>query len=279
MRFYSCDSNRTSTRSDRIQDSPKQGKERPFAECRHTTSRRHGTVRRLDAGRLVARRQHSHGRGCMGESICSTRTRVKQARKKWPKGRGFTPCPVTHGGSTMAVLGLALKAAERRQGSRGRRRCMNVRGRVSGDGRWKALRTSPFFPARACTRHPAWQRSWRRGKQAGEVPSTSKRSQRLGLELPGRCACMRGCTAARWHAGFHKRSGVRMPVACSGGAQQGTVRLPLHEQLRLHNDDGSTGRLPRLLLLHSFLIDVTGGGLGRGNPSWLGLASGACGAS
>jgi hypothetical protein len=34
----------------------------------------------------------------------------------------FTPCPVAHGGSAMAVLGSALMVVERRQGSRGRQR-------------------------------------------------------------------------------------------------------------------------------------------------------------
>jgi hypothetical protein len=56
------------------------------------------------------------------------------------------------------------------------------------------------------------------------------------------------------------------------------VRLPLHERLRLRDDDGSTDGLPCLLLL-SLLFDVTGSGLGRGIPGWLGLASGARSAS
>jgi hypothetical protein len=49
---------------------------------------------------------------------------------------------------------------------------MGVRGRVSGEGTRKALRDSPLSPARACTRHPAWQRPRRRGKRVGEVPDT-----------------------------------------------------------------------------------------------------------
>jgi hypothetical protein len=57
------------------------------------------------------------------------------------------------------------------------------------------------------------------------------------------------------------------------------VRLPPREWLRLCGDDGSTAGLPRLLRLLSLLLDVTGGGLGRGIPNWLGLASGARGAS
>jgi hypothetical protein len=57
------------------------------------------------------------------------------------------------------------------------------------------------------------------------------------------------------------------------------IRLPLHEQLWLHDDDDSTGELPRLLLLLSLLLDVTGGGMGRGILDWLGLASGTRGAS
>jgi hypothetical protein len=57
------------------------------------------------------------------------------------------------------------------------------------------------------------------------------------------------------------------------------VRLPLHERLRLRDGDGSTGRLPCLLLLLSLLLDITSGGMRREIPSWLGLASGARGAS
>jgi hypothetical protein len=43
------------------------------------------------------------------------------------------------------------------------------------------------------------------------------------------------------------------------------VQLPLHERLRLRNDDDSTGGLPYLLLLLSILLDAISGILGRGN--------------
>jgi hypothetical protein len=44
------------------------------------------------------------------------------------------------------------------------------------------------------------------------------------------------------------------------------VQLPLHERLRLRDDDDSTGGLPCLLLLLSILLDAIGIILGRGNP-------------
>jgi hypothetical protein len=56
------------------------------------------------------------------------------------------------------------------------------------------------------------------------------------------------------------------------------VWLPLHERLRLRDGVGSTGGLHCLLLLLSLLLDVTDGGMGRGIPGWLVLASGARGA-
>jgi hypothetical protein len=109
MRFYSCDSNRTSTRSDRIQDLPRQGKEQPLAWRRHTTSRRRGaTARRGKLGCTAATftRARVHGGiQMLGAYACEA------SEEKGPKGRGFTPCPVTHGGSTMAVLGSAHSKA------------------------------------------------------------------------------------------------------------------------------------------------------------------------
>jgi hypothetical protein len=56
------------------------------------------------------------------------------------------------------------------------------------------------------------------------------------------------------------------------------VWLPLHERLRLRDGVGSTGGLHCLLLLLSLLLDVTDGGMGRGIPGWLVLASSARGA-
>jgi hypothetical protein len=56
------------------------------------TRRRDGTTRRLGVGWLTAQQRRLRGCGRMGASRCSARTRVKLARIKCSKGRGFTPC-------------------------------------------------------------------------------------------------------------------------------------------------------------------------------------------
>jgi hypothetical protein len=67
------------------------------------------------------------------------------------------------------------------------------------------------------------------------------------------------------------KSKAAAPVRKKATRGNDPVRLPLHERLRLRDDDGSTGELPCLLLLLSLLLDVTGGGMGRRILGWLGV--------
>jgi hypothetical protein len=116
------------------------------------------------------------GEGAWGASRCSAHTREKQARQKGPKGRGVYPLPgrirrFGHGGTRIGTQGSGKKTRFTRPAVTYERTWP-----VGSNGTRKAPRTSPFFPARVCTRHPAWQRPRRRGKQVGEVPGARKRS-------------------------------------------------------------------------------------------------------
>jgi hypothetical protein len=112
-RVYGGDVNRTTTRSDRFQDSLGQGKEQHMAGHRHTMSR-HGTTRRLGTRRLAARRWRSRGRGRMGASRCPARSRERQAELPALKIEAFDLLleharRLGHGGAWVRVPGGGKK--------------------------------------------------------------------------------------------------------------------------------------------------------------------------
>jgi hypothetical protein len=107
-RFYGSDSNRTSTRSDRILDSPKQGKEWPLAGHRRTTARRRSTAsrcRKVSCAAEAFARARAHGGVRMsGAYACET------SEAKGLEDRGVYPLPgrarqFGHGGARVGADG------------------------------------------------------------------------------------------------------------------------------------------------------------------------------